>query len=371
MNTKLWFLLLMPVLVFGQTISQSGNIVTIGDGTFSTSTGLFLPDTVWTSVGQECNIYFENITTVPNYHNYIFDVTCDSGKTEAARWTWTPASATSGNYALTVSVYANSRTAIEAASTVICVSKTIVTAAARRILIIGDSITDANAYTAELKDLAGDSLLFIGTQDSGTDSPNEGYPGYTYAIFESGIGHTSPFVHTEGGHVDFATYLSGNGLVAPNFVVLNCGVNDVFGGYTANIPAVMASLDSLVTAALRDMPLCKVVIAYPPQPAYSQDAWGNNYSNLGHRWFHKLNLALLNVALKAKYGTAGTAKNARVSLLPLYLAVDTEHNMQDSLITWNARTDSTYNKQSNGVHPAEAGYNQMADAVWGIVRSKW
>lgn len=364
-------MLIIPAVLFSQTIYLNNNSVRLSP-TLIDSVGLVLPDTVFCSVLTENNIYFENVSQVPDYRDYVWDVTCDSGRTEYNRWTWTPASGTEGNYTLTLTVYNRINAVVESASTVIHVSKATVTGAARRLLLIGDSITEASYYPQALKTLGGDSLVFIGTQSPETAIAREGHTGRTYSWFESDEG--SPFVFSVGGHVDFTQYVSSNEFSNPDIIYILLGTNDLVGyalKTTSQIEAVAVSCDSLVSAAIEQIPGVMVVIGMTIPPSYSQDAWGNNYGNAGTRWFHKVNMLKFARALKARYGASGTLKNAQVSLHPVYVNLDTEHNMMYSETAYNTHTAQVYNKQTNGVHPSEEGYNQMADAIWGVVRSKW
>jgi len=56
-----------------------------------------LPKIVHAVVGQECNIYFDNVVLFPNPANSLFDVTCLHENQLADRWIWVPTAAEIGD----------------------------------------------------------------------------------------------------------------------------------------------------------------------------------------------------------------------------------------------------------------------------------
>ena len=59
---------------------------------------LLLPKKIYASPGIECNIYFDNIVTVINPANYVFEVNCETGRNDAKRWRFTPRKEDAGTY---------------------------------------------------------------------------------------------------------------------------------------------------------------------------------------------------------------------------------------------------------------------------------
>ena len=62
--------------------------------------------------------------------------------------------------------------------------------------------------------------------------------------------------------------------------------------------------------------------------------------------------------------------NANVSSINLSGQFDTEYNMQTATRQVNTRNSTTETYQSNGVHPANSGYLQIADAVYRDITAK-
>lgn len=49
---------------------------------------LLLPEKIYAVPGIECNLYFDNIVTVVNSEDFIFEVTCEVGRNDQKRWRW-------------------------------------------------------------------------------------------------------------------------------------------------------------------------------------------------------------------------------------------------------------------------------------------
>lgn len=357
-------------------INVASNNLQLGDSTITSADvakwddelSLFLPDTLFVAGGLEGNIYFENALMVTNWRNYQYNITCDSGRTYSNRYAFTPNKSTNTNEALTLSIYGNSGI-LESDQCVVSVGDSIIDDITK-ILIIGDSNTDSNNWPAKLKDTAGDSLIFVGTQDTGTDSPNEGYSGKTYEWFCTNV--SSPFINA--GEIDIENYFTTNSLDDPDFIGILLGANDGVG-YTlksdVDILEIANYAKELVDSLLSYNATLKVGIALYMPPAYEQDAWGYNYKNNGCRWFHKQNIHRLNKKLVEYYGSDGTYNSYRVSVVPVYFNIDVFSNMVEVSENLNSRNSTTYTMQGNAIHPDNEGHWQIADAFYGWLANKW
>lgn len=336
---------------------------------------LALPDTVYMSQGHEQYIYWNNVIQTMNYQDYLYDAVVDSGDQFAQGWAWTPVSGL-GDYSFTLDVYTKDFIKIASESTVLHVATgdTVPGDSSWNILCIGDSWCDGNVWTGELGDLGGDSLVFIGTRDTGTDSPNEGYGGMYYQWFEANA--SSPFVNPSG-HVDFATYLSDNLLDTPDWVIIELGINDIFYATQTNYESFVSDYlgtwftsmaDSLINAIKRDIPDAKIGLCCCPMPAFSQDAFGNNYDVRFTTFHHKRKAHWFNRRMYEYYGIGGDGTQNNVFIVPINLGIDTEHNFPTTSTPFNSRTTDEYDRQMNGVHPANSGYYQTADQVYGWIK---
>ena len=62
--------------------------------------------------------------------------------------------------------------------------------------------------------------------------------------------------------------------------------------------------------------------------------------------------------------TQESAYTGKVSFVNIAGQFDTEYNMPSITTKVNTRNNTTTLRQSNGVHPAESGYYQIADACY-------
>jgi lysophospholipase L1-like esterase len=360
----------IPLTILQNLSDSDGQLLYNGQSLIPSNPSLLLPDTVWCAVGQEMNIYFDNVTLVNDYHDLLFKVVCDSGVHYSQRWAYTPAAGASGSFDFSLFVYDSEGVLLDADTVHVSVA-TKSTSHSNIILFIGDSLTDQYTYPHEVSTLYGDSLIFIGTRDSGGDSTaNEGDGGTSWQWWESNV--ASPLVSS--GHVDFRAYLTANSLADPDMVIIGLGTNDMFAATEksdADIETVFQYADSVINNIIADVPGVKIGVSYLVPPSYEQDAFGENYYSGYSRGIFKRSQHKYNQRLKERYGAGGSKYNAQVSLVPLFINLDTEHNMATLTKAYNARNSNTFSRQSNGVHPGTDGYEQMADTAFSWICAKW
>lgn len=326
---------------------------------------LLLPDTLYASALQECAIYFDQITLSLNYKNFMYSVTCDSGKVYENSWRWTPATDYTGTKSWSVSIYDRKYHLLASGTTQIKVHARTVHSL-DTLLVIGDSWTADVGLVGEQIKLSS-NITTIGTLSS-ADTLHEGRGGWTYALYESDA--SSPFVFST--HFNFTQYLSTNDFDWPKWVVIELGTNDItpYDKTTitaANISTLMAKMDTLVNEIKEAVPGVNIGLCYIGGVAYSQDAWGDDYDATRLRMWRRQNQYLWNQALKARYGTGGSKFAANVTLIPINCFLDTEHNFESTSTAYNARNPATYTMQSNALHPSAYGYLQVADAIFGWI----
>jgi hypothetical protein len=115
---------------------------------------------------------------------------------------------------------------------------------------------------------------------------------------------------------------------------------------------------SMVLAARADT-IVGVVLVVPP--AATQDAFGANYGCGQTRWQYRCNQHRVVERLMEHYGGR---KGHGTALVPAFVNLDCVHNYPTREAPANAATDRTLVRQSNGVHPAAAGYRQIGDTLY-------
>jgi len=171
------------------------------------------------------------------------------------------------------------------------------------------------------------------------------------------------------GALNFAGYLTANSLATPNRVAILLGTNDIFAAASDSAAAALSaaaftSLDSLI-ASIRSTGAV-VDLMLPPPGAAEQNAFGANYTTGQPQWRFKRNAVIWARGMIEKYtGSEATG----TYLVPSNVAVDTVNGYPRSAAApVNARSTITVERQNNGVHPSTAGYQQMADAYWAMLK---
>ncbi|MDD2708958.1 MAG: SGNH/GDSL hydrolase family protein [Verrucomicrobiae bacterium] len=347
---------------------------------------LSLPREIHAVPGVEMNVYFDNIVLAPNIRGCLFDVDCKFGRHDQDRWTYVPEDKDAGNFPLTVKVFdTNERLLAEATTTVYVPPKDAGKDQALTLLMVGDSLTAASVYPAELHRMLSmpenPKVTFIGSH-SGRGRPpgegvplHEGYGGWAWSTFCAKYDKkaptppgTSPFVFLKDGKpgLDFKAYCDRkNNGKAPDYITVFLGTNDTFGAKDATIEQTIDKMfqyaDTLIAEFRKVGPKTKIGIALVHPPCASQDGFGNNYKCGQTRWQYRKNQHRAVERLLEKF--AGREKEG-LFIIPLNVNLDCANNYPKEEKPVNARNPRKIMRDCNGVHPATEGYNQIADSFY-------
>ena len=351
---------------------------------------LLLPKVIYAVPGQETNIYFDNVVLEPVPGKYLFDVTCAKGDQQTGRWTWTPTEKEAGDYPLQIEVRDMDDNILATGGTSIHVAKADAgTGKPIKVLCIGDSLTAASVYTGELAKLGSASnnpqITLLGTTGPGSGNVHEGYGGWRYETFlDKWVANpapdaaanlkSSPFLFMENGKptFDFPRYLKEklNG-ETPDYVTIMLGTNDVFGATDDNrtdtVESMIGYANTLIAGIRAALPNAKIAILPPVPPNQSQDAFGANYHSGQTRWGYRKNQFLADLRLMQVFGDR---EKENLFLVPAYTNLDCAHNFPYASVAVNARNATKVERGANGVHPAAPGYLQIADSIFGWLKSQ-
>jgi lysophospholipase L1-like esterase len=317
-------------------------------------------------------------------HRYAFAVTCEKGRQQAERWTWTPEEADAGKYDWRLTVCDASNQVIARGRTIIQVAAPMAGQSRRwSLLIIGDSLTHAGVYPAQVLELCrqrpqGLAVTLVGGH--GKDGiVHEGYGGWSAERFATrctGIGrvsdHTlrdSPFIYAqpEGPpKVDFDRYCDEFlGSQAPDVTMIFLGGNDIFFANDQNIDSfidtMFKSLEVLFDMIRRKSGRTRIGLVLTLPPAASQDGFGASYGCLQTRWQYKRNQHRLVERMLEQYAPH---RPSSPHLVPACVHLDTVHGYPVVEESANARDERIVHRISNGAHPSQSGYSQIADAIY-------
>jgi lysophospholipase L1-like esterase len=331
----------------------------------------YMPDTIFTAIGRELNIYNDafiqlrpdykiEFTTSPN-HGYAQNRGYRIHDTCVGLWSTT----------LTAKIYDENLSLLESKSTIIKHIDTIPIAgsSSKKILVLGNSLTENSIWITELNKLLKlnkDTLTFLGTKGT---APNKHYAtsGWSFSTF---TGASSSF-HISG-ITNVKAYINDSCSSATlDYVVINLGINDVgVSGVEktdAQITTIVNNADSLVKSirhATYGFPNCKIIISLSPIGNVDYDAFAVSYGSLASPLIYEKNLRKLHKALSTKY-----LNTNNTWVCPTYYNIDRTYGYTYTTTTKAcARCSETITTHTNGVHPTTQGYMQMADIIFSYVR---
>ena len=327
-----------------------------------------LPLTNYAVEGTEFNLYWNNVIRTPrfgvNVGGYWVSSTAPNGTNDGSRFTLVPLLSQATNQTISLTVNYVTNPIATYTGTLRIASNVTANGRSRKLLIIGDSTTAGGQVITELTRMGGTNgfiLTGIGTQGTLTNM-HEGRSGYTLANFYTGS-NVSPFTNGSG-KFDFNFYLTNNSLTMSNgdYVLINLGINDVFGqttdsGASAVASSYMTTASNMVQNITSVVSGVRVGLCLTIAPSQSQDAFGANYGSGQTYWRYYRNRFIFDEYLIANNTSGAT-------LVPIQEGLDTINNMNWSTNAVNARNPIQVGTMSNGVHPATVGYYQIADQIW-------
>ncbi|MBR6372043.1 MAG: hypothetical protein IKS20_02570 [Victivallales bacterium] len=350
---------------------------------------LQLPECIYAVPGKEINVYFDNIVLVINPDNYVFDVTCPKGRNDKKRWTYTPEKDEVGTYPWSVTVIDESGVLAEASMKIHVAPDNAGEGKDISILIVGDSLTNACVYPtrilANFQTTGNPKVKMVGSNGPGYKPQPDGvaHEGWAGWRWDSFINRTEPpkkpgkpkpydiasrFINKVDGKpaLDFQNYFNiYNGGKAPDFITFQLGVNDIFSATDENRPerikSILDNADKLIAAARKDAPNAIIGVGLVTPGASSQDAFGRSYTCGQTRWQYKKNQHALNQAMLEKFKNYADKK---VFIIPTSLNLDCENNFPSATENVNLDNMAEITRQTNGVHPAAAGYRQIGDTFY-------
>lgn len=331
---------------------------------------LVMPDTIYAVEGMETNVYFDNVFLSVNPDAYVFDVDCTKGNNFRKKWSFTPTKGDVGKHSWTIRVIGENGLVAKKELKLLVAPADAGKGRKISLLMVGDSITDITTFPKRVHALfqgAGNpELTMLGTRPAPAKNgsmAHEGYAGWAWETFL----RTGPFVSGKDGRTEldipayFAKYNNG---VAPDFITIQLGVNDVFGSDDYRIYNTLyhieRDMEKLVDAFRRAAPDAVIGIGLPT-PCATQDGMGQIYRCGQTKFQYTKNRLMLSELVMRKYGTGADKK---ISVIPMHNNLDGEHNFPMQEYPVNAGNPAKISMPKDGLHPAEAGGNQLGDTLY-------
>ena len=225
-----------------------------------------------------------------------------------------------------------------------------------KVLLLGDSTVDslttdppsqARLGYHMLQEM-GDNLTLVGSRGLGS-SKHEGRGGWTakdYRSNKTDVTGANPFYNLTTQDFDFSYYMSQTGFDAPNAVVLQLGINDLFN-YTNDDTALVkinefiSDIEYIANNIKSYNSAIKVIYNIAIPPTEKTDIFAETYQQYNlPQWRYKRNNNLLASKVIAVFDDSQT-----IVLNAIHKGVDVSNNIRD------------------GVHPTDEGYKQIASQI--------
>lgn len=340
---------------------------------------LNLPSKLYALVGEELNIYFDNLVDGHDT-DYVFDVESNVGIQLERCYRFEPTEA--GSYPIAISATNRDGVTVRKNSTIYVAAAGAGSGVSRSLIVLGDSTTNNGIAITKLNNnFSGDamSLETIGTRGTGVNM-HEGRSGWTFSNYfnvqiDSGAPDVfNPFYNPDTQTFDAAYYFANSGVAKPYWFFINLGINDVFS-YSQDsvlagiIDGLNSMCDTMISSIKEASPNTKIGVVLTIPPNYSQDAFGKAYKCGQNRARYKRNNVIWVDNQIKRYDNR---EDEGIYLVPVHTNLDTKYNMGMETNYHNKRnTTMTYESpiQNGGVHPVDSGYWQIADIYWFFLKN--
>lgn len=340
---------------------------------------ILLPDVIVAVQGHELNIYNKNIIICESIDKYGIEyrtendlIACSHQYNDFISINPTTLTAT-GNYALRVTVFDKLTYDVLASKTTTIKVIVDTPVSNKRVIFIGDSLTEARVYPAEIQhNLSNGGIVSIGTITGNVVINNqtltinhEGRTGWSsndYCTKQTFNGATNAFWNPSTSKFDFAYYMANNGFSGIDLVCLNLGTNSA-NPYLYD--TIIDEIDEMIASIHTYDPNIQVLVSLIP-PSASQDGFGaavtvGNGTTFSYDYYQRL--------IVEKYMENYMGEN-NVDVAPVYVILDTKYDFPTVETTVSARNPTPVTRQSNQVHPSVYGYLHMADVYYNTILDK-
>jgi len=331
------------------------------------------------AVGRTVEIYNSQVAWCGNVDNFHFFWT-GVGKGLKRKVQITGTTATIGSYTLTLQVYDNNMSLI--ASKTYPVKIVAATVPVRSLCAIGDSLTNFKPWMQEIRNLTGNDISFVGTRWGQGASTNgirhEGRSGASsnyyignnsYTFDSNGIAGTdgrpqnlNPFWNPNTNAIDFNYYKSNYGM-NPDFLMIWLGTNGIALDPTTNASRIITFLNGLKNSGASALPIFIVHTLYRgDQNGIGRQSGTDGFTAIP-AWKLQEDRKVFNLHNEI-YRLAKDIEN--VFLIPISAEHDSEYNFTpaNDATPVNPRAWQTEPMASEATHPQNAGYMQIADAMY-------
>lgn len=331
---------------------------------------LVLPAETVAVVGHEWNLYADNVVQILGDSYYLHVAISPAIAKPRAMMLdrnlrITPDESDIGDHTMTVTLrskYDNS-IAQTATMTLHVIADTSVTG--KHVLFIGDSLTDAGIYPAEIQhNLSNGGIVSLGTRtdtvtiDGASLTVNHegraGWASYDYTRSVSNYRTDVDNAFWDGAAFNFGWYMEQQGYTELDAVCIGLGTNGL-----GKTETVCAALDEMIASIRQYSATVPILVALTAPPA-KQDGCGINVGLQYSDDLKVLQIEMVEEYLRRYQGTS----DANLDVIELYFHLDCENDFNTVTQSVSARNPAQIVRQNNNVHPSVYGYLHFADAYY-------
>lgn len=227
------------------------------------------------------------------------------------------------------------------------------------VLIIGDSLTNANVYVDRVGELAAKdthtTITLLGTR--GEIYKHEGRGGWSAAYYCTKPNfntYDNPFLN-QSGKFSFEYYAAKNNITKLDVVFINLGTNDVNYNDVTSDPEFAKDLEyyqQMIDSIKQTFPNVKIVLGSTITPARYKGA-NVHIKTRRQEWNDKI----LNLCLTKGY-----------YYMPWWLVVDPINDFKYEDVPIDDYNQTIIRKVADNTHPADSGYKKMGDLVYAMIK---
>ena len=378
---------------------------------------MMLPEVVYASPGIESNIYFDYVIDSATPWAYAFEVKCPRGTHGNKRWFWTPDKTDAGkSFDLELRVFNDYGRVLTGRCKVVVAGEPADYNKKITLALLADSGTNSG-YPAHLLKVMRQNGFVNYTpvgKHSGGGRPvvpgglaHDGYGGFSWNCFlnrwyylESDLPKTqtqaereqmeaigvkrnirpgweymlrSPLIKIVNGQktVDVPGWFKDiNQGKAPDFIIIQLGGNDMFSATEKDleerISRIIGNARKLIAVLRQHAPDAVIGITSSPLGC-SQDGFGANYKCSQSHYQYSRNMQRYNRALDRMIKEL---KDAKIKLIPLHHALDSEGSFLQKTYPVFARSSKKIVRDSNALHFSKEGGYQVGDAIYCWLRKQ-
>ena len=227
------------------------------------------------------------------------------------------------------------------------------------VLIIGDSLTNANVYVDRIGELASKdthtTINLLGTR--GDTYKHEGRGGWSaeYYCTKSNFNTYDNAFLNQSGQFSFEYYSAKNNITKLDIVFINLGTNDVTYNDITSDPEFTKELgyyQQMISSIKKVFPNVKIVLGSTITPARYKGA-NVHVKSRRQEWNDKI----LNLCLTKGY-----------YYMPWWLVVDPINDFKYEDVPIDDYNQTIIRKVADNTHPSDSGYKKMGDLVYAMIK---